>query len=41
MACAEWRLEQGAFWIREDFSFSNHAGNCVGAQSTSKSKLEE
>lgn len=27
MACAEWRLEQGSIWIREDFSFSDHAGN--------------
>lgn len=27
MACAEWRLEQGSIWIREGFSFSDHAGN--------------
>lgn len=45
-ACAEWRLEQGSFWVREGFPSSNHAGNGVGAQSiswdrgTPKSKLE-
>ena len=46
MMCAEWRLEQGRFWIREGSSFRDRAGKGVDAQSTSrdrgasKSKLE-
>lgn len=38
MACAEWRLEQGCFWIREGFSFRDRAGRGVDAQSTSRDR---
>jgi len=47
MACAEWRLEQGCFQISKGFSFRDHAGKGVDAQSITsgdrgapKSRLE-